>query len=102
MDAHALVAALQEEVPGVTLEAAPTVDLHTVIYAPAEHVPELARALRDRPDLRCTVLIELTAVDLHPREPRFELVYTFVSIERHLRVRMKVRLPGDAAHLRTD
>ena len=34
--------------------------------------------LRDHPDLRFTLLAELTAVDFWPREPRFELVYLLV------------------------
>ena len=55
---------------------------------------EIARALRDRPELRFEFLAELTAVDFWPREPRFELVYLLVSIEHRLRLRMKVRLPG--------
>ena len=39
-----------------------------------DDVPAVARALRDRPELRYTLLVELTAVDYHSREPRFELV----------------------------
>ncbi len=57
--------------------------------------------LRDRPDLRYAFLAELTAVDFHPREPRFELVYLLVSLEHRQRLRLKVRLPGDDAHVRT-
>jgi NADH-quinone oxidoreductase subunit C len=40
-------------------------------------------------------------VDFHPREPRFELVYMFVSIEHKSRLRMKVRLSGADAHVAT-
>jgi NADH-quinone oxidoreductase subunit C len=102
MDAPTLIAALQEAVPGAVLEAAPSVDLHTTMYASRDEVPALARALRDRPDLRFSFLAELTAVDFHPREPRFELVYVLVSLEHRHRVRMKVRLGGDdAAHVAT-
>ena len=101
MDASALIAALQQEAPAASLEAAASADLHTTIYAASEQVPAIARALRDRPDLRCTLLAELTAVDLHPREPRFELVYTLVSLEHRFRIRLKVRLPGPDAHVPT-
>jgi NADH-quinone oxidoreductase subunit C len=83
------------------LEAAPTVDLQTTIYASRDDVLAICRVLRDRDDLRFAVLSELTAVDFHPREPRFELVYLFVSIDHRLRVRMKVRLHGEDAHLAT-
>jgi NADH-quinone oxidoreductase subunit C len=102
MDAPTLIAALQEAVPGAVLEAAASVDLHTTIYASRDEVPALARALRDRADLRFSFLAELTAVDFHPREPRFELVYVLVSLEHRHRLRMKVRLDGgDAAHVAT-
>jgi NADH-quinone oxidoreductase subunit C len=101
MDAPALIAALQEDVPGASLEAAASADLHTTIYASPGDLPAIARALRDRPDLRCVFLAELTAVDLHPREPRFELVYMLVSLEHRFRLRVKVRLDGNAAHVQT-
>ena len=101
MDAPTLIAILQEAVPGAVLEAAPTVDLQTTIYASRDGVPAICRALRDRDDLRFAVLSELTAVDFHPREPRFELVYLFVSIDHRLRLRMKVRLHGEDAHVAT-
>jgi NADH-quinone oxidoreductase subunit C len=101
MDAATLIAILQEAVPGAVLEAAPTVDLQTTIYASRDDVLAICRVLRDRDDLRFAVLSELTAVDFHPREPRFELVYLFVSIDHLLRVRMKVRLHGEDAHLAT-
>ena len=64
-----------------------------------DDVPAVARALRDRPELRFALLAELTAVDFWPREPRFEVVYMLVSIEHRLRLRLKVRLPGDDAHV---
>ena len=100
-DFTALVASLHEEVPGATFEAAPTVDLHATIYASRDDVPAVARALRDRPELRYSLLAELTAVDFHPREPRFELVYLLVSLEHRRRLRLKVRLRGDDARVRT-
>ena len=40
-------------------------------------------------------------VDYWPREPRFELVYVFVSLEHRRRLRLKVRLHGDDAHVAT-
>jgi NADH-quinone oxidoreductase subunit C len=98
MDATALLARLKEAARGVELEFVPSVDLHTTMYVPSDHVPAVARALRDRPDLRFNVLADLTAVDFWPREPRFELVYILVSIEHRLRLRMKARLHGEQAH----
>ncbi|HJZ77362.1 MAG TPA: NADH-quinone oxidoreductase subunit C [Vicinamibacterales bacterium] len=101
MDAAALIASLQDAVPGVQLESVPSIDLQATIYAPADALPALARALRDRPDLAFTFLAELTAVDFWPTEPRFEVVYILVSPAKRLRLRLKVRLNGDAAHLAT-
>jgi len=36
----------------------------------------------------------ITAVDLHPAEPRFEVVYHLHSLERNQRIRLKCRLSG--------
>jgi NADH-quinone oxidoreductase subunit C len=101
MDSTALIASLQEAVPGAGLEPAPTIDLQTAVYAPSEHVAALALALRDRPDLRFNFLAELTAVDFAQREPRYELVYILVSTTLRHRVRMKVRLGGETPHVAT-
>jgi hypothetical protein len=101
MDGPALLASLQQAVPAATFESAASVDLQTTIYVSREHVVDVARALRSAPDLKFTFLAELTAVDVWPREPRFEVVYVLVSIEHRLRLRMKVRLHGSDAHLAT-
>ena len=100
-DATAVVASLQQEVPGAAFEAAPTVDLQATIYVSRDDVPAVARALRDRPELRYSLLAELTAVDYHPRDPRFELVYLLVSLEHRTRLRLKVRLQGSDARIQT-
>ena len=94
MDSPTIVALLKESVPSAVLESVPSVDLQSTMYASSESVVDVARALRDRPDLSFDFLADLTAVDFWPREPRFELVYTLVSIARRLRLRLKVRLPG--------
>jgi NADH-quinone oxidoreductase subunit C len=101
MDASALIAVLQDAVPGAQFEAAPSIDLQTTMYVPADALPAVARTLRDRGDLAFTFLAELTAVDYWPTEPRFELVYIVVSPANRLRLRLKVRLNADAAHIAT-
>ncbi|MBL8227150.1 MAG: NADH-quinone oxidoreductase subunit C [Bryobacterales bacterium] len=40
-------------------------------------------------------LSSVTAVDWHPREPRFEVVYHLQSVERNLWLRLKCQVPGD-------
>jgi len=101
MDSVALIALLQEAVPGVQLEHAPGIDSQPTIFVSRDDLPALALALRDRPDLAFTLLAELTAVDYWPREPRFEVVYILVSMEHRRRLRLKVRLHGDDAHVVT-
>jgi NADH-quinone oxidoreductase subunit C len=45
-------------------------------------------------DQKFVRLSSVTAVDRHPAEPRFEVVYHLHSVERKLRVRLKCRLAG--------
>ena len=51
--------------------------------------------LRDDPTLQFNFLADITGVDWYPNEPRFEVVYHLLSIPRHTRLRLKVRLAGD-------
>ena len=101
MDASTLVASLQEAVPAAQIESVPGVDLHATLFVGRDELPAVARALRDRPDLGFDLLADITAVDLWPREPRFELVYILVSIANRKRLRLKVRLAGQSAHVAT-
>jgi NADH-quinone oxidoreductase subunit C len=101
MDPAALVASLQDAVTGLHIEAAPSVDLHTTLYVPRDAVAAVAQALAGRPELSFNFLAEITATDHWPHEPRFEVVYLLVSIPHRHRLRIKVRLGGDDAHLAT-
>jgi NADH-quinone oxidoreductase subunit C len=101
MEPTSLVALLQDAVPGASIEAAPSVDLQTTIYVSRDHLPAIARLLRDRDDLAFAFLAEVTAADYWPREPRFEVVYILVSIAHRARLRLKVRLNADDAHVAT-
>jgi NADH-quinone oxidoreductase subunit C len=51
--------------------------------------------LRDEPGLNLKFLSDVTAVDLYPSEPRFEMVYHLLSLETGARLRLKVRTPGE-------
>src|SRR5713101_7155313 len=99
MDPTTLAASLNEAVPAATFESAASVDLHTTIFVSRDDLPEVAGVLRDHPDLRFALLAELTAIDLFPREPRFELTYLFVSLQHRHRLRVKVRLRGSDARI---
>ncbi len=91
VDATPIVKTLQDACPDAVLEPSPSVDLQETFYVSREHALDVLRALRDRSDLRFSLLAELTAADFWPREPRFELVYTLVSLEHRRRVRVKVQ-----------
>ena len=101
MDASALIAVLQDAAPGAQLEAAPSIDLQTTIYVAADALADVSRTLRDRGDLAFAFLADITAVDFWPTEPRFELVYILVSPANRLRLRLKVRLNAEPAHVAT-
>ena len=45
-------------------------------------------------DLTFNFLADVTCVDWHPTEPRFQVVYHLLSIPRRERLRLKVRLAG--------
>jgi NADH-quinone oxidoreductase subunit C len=99
MDATAVIAALSPLTPGAQLEEGHSIDFPT-IYVPADHLVTTCRALRDAPTLRFNVLIEITAADYFPRDPRFELVYHLLSVSNRRRLRLKVRV-GDGATVPT-
>jgi len=100
MDAAAIANALKALVPGCDAEPLDAVDQPTVVV-PAGHLFAVATALRDAPALRFTLPIDVVGVDFLPREPRYEVNYHLVSPDRPqpVRMRLKVRLPGDAPHL---
>jgi NADH-quinone oxidoreductase subunit C len=58
-----------------------------------EALVEVARFLRDDPDLNYNFLENLCGVDYLGRDPRFEVVYHLLSHANHHRVCLKVGLP---------
>jgi NADH-quinone oxidoreductase subunit C len=89
MDPTAIISALQSSVAGLSPEPAASVDF-PAIYVPADQLLQTCRALRDVPSLGFNVLLEVTAADYLPREPRFEVVYHLLSIPNRSRLRVKV------------
>ena len=51
------------------------------------------RNLRNSPDLDFDVLVDLTGVDYQGRDPRFDVVYHFLSLQWNHRLRVKIRVP---------
>ena len=80
--------------PALPTKPAPSVDFAT-IYVPADRLVATCAALRDTPSLRFNVLVEVTAADYFPRDPRFEVVYHLLSVPNRLRLRLKVRATDD-------
>jgi NADH-quinone oxidoreductase subunit C len=64
----------------------------TTLIADPARIVDLCRYLKH--DEKFIRLSAVTAVDLHPSEPRFEVVYHLHSIERNQRLRLKCRLSG--------
>jgi NADH-quinone oxidoreductase subunit C len=99
-DAAAILEILSRAVPAVRLEGVEAGDGMPTIYVPLEHLVETCRALRDTPELRFALLVDLLPVDYLPREPRFEIVYLLASLgmagfgQTPRRLRVKVRVPG--------
>ena len=58
----------------------------------ASRIVDVARLLRDDPDLQFEMLTDLTCVDYIEQQPRFEVVYHFYSVARNRRVRIKARV----------
>lgn len=64
----------------------------TTIVVPRQHLISTAELLAGEPSLKFSFLSDLSGVDRFPLEPRFEVNYHLLSIEKRLRVRLKVKL----------
>jgi NADH-quinone oxidoreductase subunit C len=109
MDASAILDTLRRLVPRATFDEAPAVDM-PAFYVDRDHLVDVCLALRDDPGLQFALLAELTAVDLLPADPRFEVVYLLACLGRAFvqpgaepaparRLRVKVRVPGADARV---
>ena len=96
MDAAEIIQTLTPLVPGASFEVGRSVDFAT-IYVPVDQLVSTCRALLEAPALRFNTIIEVTAADYFPREPRFEVVYHLLSVPNRQRVRLKVRVPEGGA-----
>src|SRR5581483_7037370 len=68
-------------------------ELTVVINRPA--IAKALRTLRDDPDLRFTVLVDLCGVDWPEREQRFDVVYHLLSLGKNQRIRVKLTTDED-------
>jgi len=108
MDASTVVDILRRAVPDGSAEALPSVDMPTVVVD-RDRLIETCRTLRDDPTLQFALLVDATAVDFFPAEPRYEMVYHLACVgpafaqstgaAQPSRLRLKVRIPGADARL---
>ena len=93
---------LRGRFPGLSLRRAAGPALREATWVvPAERIVEVCAFLRDDPELAFAMLSWLGGVDYLPREPRFEVVYSLLSLERNARIQLKVELPGEHPALPT-
>jgi len=97
MDTPEIINLLRPVVSGAAYEVGASVDSPTM-YVPVDRLVETCLALRDTPALRFNVLIEVTAADYLPRDPRFEVVYHLLSVSGRRRLRLKVRV-GESVYV---
>jgi NADH-quinone oxidoreductase subunit C len=86
---HPIAAAISATHPAAIVDGHDDHGELTLFIAPASIV-EVCRFLKD--DQEFNRLSGITAVDWHPADPRFEVVYLLHSIPRNQRIRLKCRL----------
>lgn len=62
----------------------------TTVTIPGEFLLDLARFLHS--ELRFEMLLDITALDWLPREPRFDVLYYLLSMQDNARIRLRVQL----------
>jgi NADH-quinone oxidoreductase subunit C len=66
------------------------------LYIRPAHFLRICEFLRDERGLKFGFLADVTALDLYPQEPRFEVVYHLLSLANSQRLRLKVRVGGES------
>jgi NADH-quinone oxidoreductase subunit C/D len=77
------------------LDVVTAADGFTEITTDRSRLIEVLRALRDRPELDCNLLLDVCAVDYLKRPMRFDVVYHLTSLEKGHRVRVRVPVDED-------
>ena len=98
---------LQQHLPAGSFEPAASADGMPTIYVPVDGLVETLQSLRDTPALGLGFLADIVAVDYHPREPRYEVLYLLASLGHAgygsvpRRLRVKVRVGGEVPSVPT-
>jgi NADH-quinone oxidoreductase subunit C len=66
----------------------------TTVVVPRARLLRVAEYLAAQPDCDFKLLVDISAVDRYPVEPRFELSYHMVSLSRRDRLRLRVWVSG--------
>lgn len=64
------------------------------VVVPREKLRPVAEYLSAEPSLHFSFLSDITTVDRFPIEPRFEINYQLLSLDRRERLRLRVRVAG--------
>ena len=104
MEATAIIDVLSRALSGDAgrVEPVSSGDGMPTLYVAPEHLVDVCLVLRDAPELRFVLLLDLIPVDYHPRVPRYEVVYLLACPgvggygESPKRLRLKVRVPAAA------
>jgi len=67
----------------------------TTLVVPKHLLRALAQECRDNPSLKFNLLSDVTCVDRFPIEPRFEMNYQLVSLDRRDRLRLRTSLSAE-------
>lgn len=81
---------IEEKFPQAVLDAHAQHGDETIIIR-SDAILEVARLLKDDPELQYNFLVDITAVDYFGRHPRFEVVYHFLSMPFNQRLRVKLQ-----------
>ncbi|MGH9699540.1 MAG: NADH-quinone oxidoreductase subunit C [Candidatus Acidiferrales bacterium] len=66
----------------------------TTVLVARERLRRVAEYLAAEPALRFSFLSDITAVDRFPMDPRFEVNYQLLSLDRKERLRLRVQVSG--------
>jgi NADH-quinone oxidoreductase subunit C len=93
LDKNPAVRKLRDSMSGAVAEVIESKG-ETTIVVPADELLRVSEYLATEPTLLFSFLSDISAVDRLPLEPRFEVNYHLVSLEKQARLRLKVRLPA--------
>lgn len=81
---------IEEKFPDAVIDSHAQHGDETIIIR-KDAILDVAKFLKEDPELQFNFLMDLTAVDYMGRNPRFEIVYLFVSIHNAKRFRIKLQ-----------